>query len=145
MTSNRIRGTRPEIIAAARRLRQNLTPAEQKLWQALQNRQLGGLRFRSQHPVSSFILDFYCPERHLAIELDGEIHDHQHDYDNERTVQLNHLGYRVLRFRNEAVITDLENVLRQILEFSHVQNGQSKNTSTSEQISPLQSPPEWGI
>jgi very-short-patch-repair endonuclease len=126
-----------EIIAAARRLRQNLTPAEQKLWQALKNRQLGGLRFRCQHPVSSFILDFYCPESHLAIELDGEIHEHQHEYDNERTAKLSRLGYRVLRFRNEAVMTDFENVLCQILEFSHVQNGQSKNTLTSEQISPL--------
>jgi very-short-patch-repair endonuclease len=132
MTSNRIRGTTPEIIAAARRLRQNLTPAEQKLWQALQNRQIGGLRFRCQHPVSSFILDFYCPERHLAIELDGEIHEHRQDYDYERTAQLNYLGYRVLRFHNEAVMTDLENVLRQILEFSHVQNGQPKPISVPE-------------
>jgi very-short-patch-repair endonuclease len=119
MTSNRIRGTSPEIIAAARRLRHNLTPAEQKLWQALQNKKLGGLRFRCQHPVSTFILDFYCPEHHLAIELDGEIHEHQRDYDEERTSQLNHLGYRVLRFSNKAIMTDLDNVLRQILEFSH--------------------------
>ncbi len=132
MTSNRIRGTTPEIIAAARRLRQNLTLAEQKLWQALQNRQLGGLRFRCQHPVSTFILDFYCPEYNLAIELDGEIHEHQQNYDNERTAQLNHLGYQVLRFHNEAVITDLENVLRQILEFSHAQNRQFKPISTPE-------------
>jgi very-short-patch-repair endonuclease len=132
MTSNRIRGTTPEIIAAARRLRQNPTPAEQKLWQALQNRQLGGLRFRAQHPVSTFILDFYCPKLHLAIELDGEIHEHRHDYDDERTAQLNHLGYRVLRFPNEAVMTDLENVLHQILEFSHVQNEQSQHTPSQE-------------
>jgi very-short-patch-repair endonuclease len=132
MTSNRIRGTSPEIIAAARRLRQNLAPAEQKLWQALQNRQLSGLRFRSQHPVSTFILDFYCAELHLAIELDGEIHEYHQDYDDERTAQLNHLGYRVLRFRNEVVMTDLENVLRQILEFSSVKDGQPKHTSVPE-------------
>jgi very-short-patch-repair endonuclease len=129
MTSSQIRGTTPEIIAAARRLRQNLTPAEQKLWQALKNRQLGDLRFRCQHPVSTFILDFYCPECHLAIELDGEIHEHRQNYDNERTANLSHLGYRVLRFCNKAVMTDLENVLRQILEFSHVQNEPPKHTS----------------
>jgi very-short-patch-repair endonuclease len=123
MNSRRIRDTTPEIIAAARRLRQTLTPAEQILWQAIQKKQLGGLRFRRQHPISTFIVDFYCPECHLAIELDGSSHDAQSNYDAERTEKLKLFGYRVLRFRNEAVMTDLENVLRKILEASRKKDG----------------------
>lgn len=71
--TKRIRGTTPDIVAA-RRLRQNLTPAEKSLWQALKNRQLNGLKFRCQHPVGLFIVDFYCPQCRLVIELDGD-HD----------------------------------------------------------------------
>jgi very-short-patch-repair endonuclease len=122
MSLNRIRGTTPELITAARRLRQSLTPAEQTLWQALQNRQLGGLRFRCQHPLSSFIADFYCPACKLIIELDGDIHDSQQAYDAERTQKLNQLGYRVLRFSNEAVLSDLETVLERILAASRTQD-----------------------
>jgi very-short-patch-repair endonuclease len=118
MKPDRIRGINPEIVAAARRLRQNLTPAEQKLWQALKNRQLNGLRFRCQHPVGSFIVDFYCPQCRLVIELDGEIHDQQVDYDTARTDQLKQFGYQVVRFRNQEVITNLDTVLCQILNAS---------------------------
>jgi very-short-patch-repair endonuclease len=116
MPPDRIRGTAPHIIAAARRLRLNLTPAEQKLWQALNKRQLNGLKFRCQHPVGPFIVDFYCPEHRLVIELDGSIHDQQAEQDTARTAQLNQFGYRVIRFRNETVRTNLEHVLHQILE-----------------------------
>jgi very-short-patch-repair endonuclease len=116
MPPDRIRGTVPDIIAAARRLRQNLTPAEKTLWQALSKRQLNGMRFRCQHPVGPFIVDFYCPEHRLVIELDGSIHDHQTEQDTARTAQLNQFGYRVIRFRNETVLTNLEHVLHQILE-----------------------------
>jgi very-short-patch-repair endonuclease len=118
MKPDLIRGINPEIVAAARRLRQNLTPAEQKLWQALKNRQLNGLKFRCQHPVGLFIVDFYCPQCRLVVELDGEIHDHQVDYDTARTEQLKQFGYQVVRFRNQEVITNLDTVLRQILNAS---------------------------
>ncbi|WP_299407498.1 endonuclease domain-containing protein [Acaryochloris sp. IP29b_bin.148] len=110
----RIRGTTPAIIAAARRLRLNLTTAEQKLWKALQKRQLSGLKFRCQHPISSFIVDFYCPQCRLVIELDGDIHNQQVEYDEARTEQLNQLGYRVIRFHNSDVMHHLEHVLQQI-------------------------------
>jgi very-short-patch-repair endonuclease len=116
MPPDRIRGTAPDIIAAARRLRLNLTPAEQKLWQALSKRQLNRLKFRCQHPVGPFIVDFYCPEHRLVIELDGSIHDQQIEQDTARTAQLNQHGYRVIRFRNETVLTNLKHVLHQILE-----------------------------
>ncbi|MBD2462020.1 DUF559 domain-containing protein [Oscillatoria sp. FACHB-1407] len=116
MHPKRIRGTTPNIVAAARHLRQRLTVAEKTLWEALRNRQLNGLKFRCQHPVSSFVVDFYCLQYRLVIELDGDIHDQQIDYDQARTEYLNHLGYRVIRFRNHEVMTDLNRVLQQILE-----------------------------
>ena len=113
--SQRIRGTTPNLIAAARQLRQNLTPAEKMLWEALKNRQLNGLKFRSQHPIASFIVDFYCPHHRLVIELDGAIHDRQREYDAAQTEKLNHLGYRVIRFDNQEVMSDLSSVLQQIV------------------------------
>ena len=110
----RIRGTTPEIEQAAKRLRQNLTPAEAKLWAALRNKQLQGLRFRCQHPVGNFILDFYCPSHKLVIEVDGEIHQSQIEYDTERTGKLAEYGCTVLRFSNEQVVNDLPGVLEEI-------------------------------
>lgn len=80
-TFNRIRGTTPAIEEAARQLRKQPTPAEEQLWQALRSRKLHGLRFRRQHPVGQFILDFFCPDYKLAIKLDGSVHDGQVDYD----------------------------------------------------------------
>jgi very-short-patch-repair endonuclease len=115
MTPKRMRGTTPEVIAAARRLRQNLTPAEQMLWQALRKHQLQGLRFRCQHAVETFIVDFYCPEHRLVIEVDGEIHDTQKDYDAARTEKLSQQGYRVIRFSNQQVLTNINEVLKTIL------------------------------
>ncbi len=113
----RFRGTTPELEQAARCLRERLTPAEAKLWDALQCRQLGGLKFRCQHPVGQFILDFYCPAQKLVVEVDGVIHEQQQDYDLARTVQLEAFGYRVLRFTNEEVLSDLPSVLERIGQF----------------------------
>jgi len=110
----RIRGTIPGLEQAAWRLRQNLTPAEAKLWRVLRNRQFEELRFRCQHPVGRFILDFYCPSQKLAIEVDGDVHGKQAEYDAVRTEQLEAYGYRVLRFTNEAVMGDLDGVLEEI-------------------------------
>ena len=115
-TPRRIRGNTRETIQAARKLRQNLTPAESRLWDALKNKQLHGLRFRCQHPLHGFIADFYCPAHRLIVEVDGGIHDEQQDYDAARTERLEVLGYRVLRFGNEEVMGDLEGVLAGILE-----------------------------
>ncbi len=121
MKSKRIRGTTPGIIAAARRLRQNLTSAEKILWEALRNRQLDGLRFRCQHAVGSFVVDFYCAECRLAVEVDGEIHEQRVDYDTARTTKLQQFGLRVIRFRNQEVMTNLDKVLQQILKASREQ------------------------
>ena len=116
MKTDRIRGSTPNIEQSARSLRQNQTPAEQHLWNALRNKQLMELRFRWQHPVGRFILDFYCPSHKLVIEVDGGIHDLQREYDSERTQEIKCYGYRVLRFRNEEVLGELERVLESIVK-----------------------------
>ncbi|NJM68604.1 MAG: endonuclease domain-containing protein [Acaryochloris sp. RU_4_1] len=118
-THNRIRGTTPEIERAARHLRHRLTLAEATLWQALKNRQLGGLRWRCQHPMGRFIVDFYCPSCRLIVEVDGEIHYQQQEYDCARTEHLQNYGYTVIRFSNEAVETNLEAVLATIYGQCH--------------------------
>jgi very-short-patch-repair endonuclease len=118
MKPGRIRGTTPDLVIAARQLRQNLTPAEQTLWQALKNRQLNGLRFRCQHPLGSFIVDFYCPQCRLIVEVDGSIHSQQVEYDLARTKHLNQFGYQVVRFSNQDVMTNLNSVLQQIVTAS---------------------------
>jgi very-short-patch-repair endonuclease len=115
-SSPRIRGTTPEIETAAIELRQKLTPAEKRLWQALRGSKLGGFKFRRQHPVGSFILDFYCPACKLVIELDGAIHNYQADYDAARTEHLEAYGYTVMRFQNEEVMQELEKVLERIFQ-----------------------------
>src|SRR5713226_1868105 len=117
-TTARIRGTPVPVEASARALRRDLTPGECILWQALRRRRLAGLRFRCQHPLGPFILDFCCPERHLVVELDGAGHQEsdQQEYDNRRTEHLQSFGYRVLRFRNREVLHDLDGVLARIRE-----------------------------
>jgi very-short-patch-repair endonuclease len=83
---------------------------------ALQKRQVAGLRFRRQHPVGHFVLDFYCPLCRLAIEVDGEVHDLQLERDVERTRALETHGIRVLRFRNDEVLNRLPRVVARIAE-----------------------------
>jgi very-short-patch-repair endonuclease len=90
-------------VPAARDLRQHETTAEDLLWEALRDRQLKGLKFRRQHPVGPFVIDFCCAGRRLAVELDGGVHANQRDEDAEREAVLTAAGYRVLRFPNEAV------------------------------------------
>lgn len=115
-TFNRIRGTTPDIEQAAKRLRRQQTPAESHLWEALRNKKLNGLRFRRQHPVGNFIADFYCPAYKLVIELDGEIHVNQTDYDAARTEEMEAYGYQVIRFTNQQIFDDLDSVLNGIYQ-----------------------------
>lgn len=101
-----------------RELRNNLTPAEAAMWKLLQNSKLQGRKFRRQHSIENYIVDFYCPTAKLIIELDGEVHNnpiaHQHDY--ERDEQLRYLGYTVLRFENKLVFEQQEAVLDAIIQ-----------------------------
>lgn len=112
---NYVRGVSPELRQAASQLREQMTAAEQALWEALRDRKVGGLRFRAQHPVGRFILDFCCPARKLAVELDGSVHENQKEEDAARTAHLRVYGYHVLRFQNEEVLTDLASVTARIL------------------------------
>ena len=114
MTSKRHR-IYPPILANARELRQPQTPAESKLWARLRNRQLGGFKFRRQHPIGRFIVDFYCAATRLVIEIDGDSHAEQVEYDQARTAWLSEQGYRVIRFRNQDVYRRVDEVLEAIL------------------------------
>ena len=89
----------------AREMRQKPTAAEKAAWALLRNRRCLGLKFRRQHIIAGFIVDFYCPELHLAIELDGPVHEksHQKSRDEERTWALRRAGVDVIRIRNEAL------------------------------------------
>jgi len=109
-----IRGTSRELEDAARRMRARPTSAEEVLWRALQKKQISGLRFRRQHPVGRFVLDFYCPSHKLVVEVDGAVHDAQQERDAERTKALETHGYRVLRFTNDEVLHDLPSVVARI-------------------------------
>ncbi|MNM63059.1 hypothetical protein D3C81_744170 [compost metagenome] len=101
--------------ARARRLRSNPTDAEMKLWQFLRRRQLAGFRFRRQVPLAGFIADFACLEKNLIVELDGGQHAVRAGYDAQRTEALEVLGYRVLRYWNDAVLKQMPEVLEDIL------------------------------
>jgi very-short-patch-repair endonuclease len=101
----------PKTIARAKRMRRVPTYPEYRLWMRLRARQIGGLYFRRQHPVGPYILDFYCGQTKLAIELDGVSHDDCAAYDAERTEFLNANGVRVVRFTDDEVLKNLDNVL----------------------------------
>ena len=109
---------RPSLKHRRRTLRGALTPAEARLWRHLQRSQLESRKFRRQHSVGQFILDFYCPAEKLAIELDGAAHDHDAAQiaDAARDRRLGSLGITVLRFENREVLANLEGVLLRIKE-----------------------------
>jgi very-short-patch-repair endonuclease len=93
----------PGLLAHAREMRRDQTPAEAKLWSVLGNRHLAGLKFRRQTPRSPFVADFYCAEAKLIVELDGESHNEKETYDERRTRILERDGCRVIRFINDDV------------------------------------------
>ncbi|MEZ4887702.1 MAG: endonuclease domain-containing protein [Chitinophagales bacterium] len=97
-------------------LRKNQTPAEKVLWELVRNKQLGGFKFRRQHIIGVFIVDFVCIGAKLVIEVDGRIHDFQKEYDEARTKFLNVEGFEVIRFKNEEVLYDIEKVKLKIVE-----------------------------
>jgi very-short-patch-repair endonuclease len=105
-----------EFLKRVRELRRNATDAEKLLWELLRNRQLAGAKFRRQHPIGSYIIDFYCHDKKLAIELDGGVHTEpqQANDDAQRTENLSSEGIRVMRFWNEDVLENPEDVLKTI-------------------------------
>ena len=111
--------SRPYLQTFRTNLRKTLTPAEATLWGYLKASRLDGRKFRRQHSVVDYILDFYCPSERLAVELDGEVHrnDPALVYDYERKIFLQRYGIKVIRFENFLVFDEIEFVLAKIKSF----------------------------
>jgi leucyl-tRNA synthetase len=129
----------PVILQRAREMRHPQTPAEATLWRAVRGRNLI-YKFRRQHPIDRFIIDFYCAQAKLCIELDGESHlePGQMEYDKARTEYLEYLGYKVIRFTNndvrynihavvDAIVKEIENILQTPSPFE----GEGRDEGTS--------------
>jgi very-short-patch-repair endonuclease len=112
--------TRPNLAQFARQLRVNQTDCEQLLWQKLRSRQIANLKFRRQFPCPPYVLDFYCAELKLAIELDGGQHYETSGliHDQRRTRYLNQKGIEVVHFSNLEVIQQMDDVLEQIIRIA---------------------------
>ncbi len=97
-------------IETARVLRKQSTKAEKILWNELRNRKFNNLKIRRQHPIGKYVVDFFCYEKKLIIEVDGEIHDNnkQKEYDTIRQTELENSGYRIVRISNKDVIDDVK-------------------------------------
>lgn len=116
---NLFKGAGPSLFQNANRMRLvDKTEAEDRLWQALRNRKVENCKFRRQHPIGNFILDFYCHEKKLAVEIDGGYHNEQEqkEHDAARTQVINEFGIRVIRFSNEEVLKDTETTVKKISE-----------------------------
>lgn len=105
----------PHLRRNARRMRSAMTEAEVKLWNELRAHRLMGLGFRRQVPIGRYIVDFACPEHRLVVEVDGSQHAENQTYDQARTTYLEQEGWKVVRFWNEDVLTDIDNVCTHIL------------------------------
>lgn len=111
-------GAKPITFDRAQKLRKQITEAEDKLWKRLRNRKFEGLKFRRQHPINRFIVDFYCHEKLLVVEVDGGIHDDPEiiEYDEGREEELRNFGLTIVRFRNEEVLKNMSEVLGKLKE-----------------------------
>jgi very-short-patch-repair endonuclease len=103
-----------ELREGAKELRKNMTPAEKILWEMLRHNRLNGLQFRRQQIINPYIVDFYCHAKALVVEVDGDIHDLQEDYDAERSSYLTARGFCMLRVRNDDVVQNLIVVVEKI-------------------------------
>ena len=106
-----------------------MTPAEEKLWDRLRNRKFNRLKFRRQHPIDKYIVDFICMKKKLVVEVDGGIHNEikQKEYDGERTKDLEGYGLRVIRFSNEEVLDGVFKVLKDIGKFIDEHDSEKEN------------------
>jgi len=108
-------GAFPEIFRNAANLRDNMTEPEKLLWEYLKSKPLG-FKFRRQHPINSYILDFYCHKKRISIEIDGKYHQktEQKEKDQEKTAYLKSMEIKEIRFNNEDVINQIQNVIQKI-------------------------------
>ena len=108
------------LIKLAQKHRLQLTQAEKLLWERLRKKKLEGRKFRCQHPIYRYILDFYCHSERLAVEVDGGVHQIRKEYDKIREEYLLGLNIRTVRFTNAEVINEIDTVLEKIKsEFHH--------------------------
>lgn len=109
-------GAKPDIFEKATVLRENMTEAEKLLWEKLKDRKLFKFKFRRQHPIDIFIVDFYCHPIRLIIEVDGEYHlnSEQKEYDIGRSMELKNWGLKIIRYTNKDIFKDLDNVVSKI-------------------------------
>ena len=104
------------LVEKARSNRMNPTPAERRMWyEMLGNREFENLKFTRQKPIDRYIVDFYCAELMLAIEIDGESHASQMEYDSERTRRLSSLGVTVIRYGNSDIMNNLSGVYEDLM------------------------------
>jgi very-short-patch-repair endonuclease len=106
--------TSKEVLRQAKNLRQKMTPWERVVWEELRNRKFNGIKFRRQHAIGPYIVDFYCARHKLIIELDGNYHRSHQKEDKSRTIFLEDRGHHVIRFWNQEVEDDLGSVLGKI-------------------------------
>lgn len=103
-----------QLLTLSRKNRKNSTMAEQKMWKELLMKRKTGYKFLRQKPINRFILDFYCSELNLAIEIDGSSHNKKKNYDEERDGFLERIGIKTIRFKNEEIVNHLDQVKDQL-------------------------------
>lgn len=113
---NMFYNAKPDIFEKARLLRGNMTVQEKMLWSRLNKTQLG-VRFKAQHPIDIFIVDFYCHQYKLVVEVDGEIHQFNKEYDDGRMAELEQLGLIILRFTNKEIEENIDKVIGKIQKY----------------------------
>lgn len=118
--------TTPKVFGHAKELHRNMSTAEAELWKHLRAHRMGDVHFRNQHAIGNYIVDFCAPRQKLIIELDGSQHLDQQEYDDERTKYLEARGYRVLRFWNNDVMSNIDNVLKAIWNVLNEAEGDEK-------------------
>jgi len=97
------------------KLRKNQTPSEEIMWEVLRWKQLAWLKFRRQHPFGRYIADFFCSKEKIVIEIDGKIHDNQKEYDDIRESIIEQYWVKILRFSNDQISNNLEEILEEIV------------------------------
>jgi len=117
----RLQRVRRSTVEFSRLLRKSMTPAEEKLWALIRDRQCAGLKFRRQQIIYGFVADYYCEQLRLCVEVDGGIHDdpEQKVHDEKRTAVFNSRGIKTVRFRNDDILKHPDKVLALIVRLKH--------------------------
>ena len=118
MPNRRFPSVSDQTRTRAKQLRKATTKAERILWSAL-----SGRKFRRQHPIEPYIVDFYCAEANLVVEIDGESHEDRQDHDRRRDKYLEKLGLRIMRVTNDDVLDNLDGVAEAILHAAGASRG----------------------